>query len=456
MTRSLNSVLTPLETYDVQCDTLVIGAGACGLVAALAAYEQNQTVLVVERDETPQGSTALSAGLIPAAGTKFQHEVGIEDSPEIFANDIQDKAKNENNQPIVDVLTQNSSRVIEWLADGHGLDFSVVTDFGYPGHSKRRMHGLPTRAGVELIDALRTACEAVGIDIICSRRAQLLFYDGYRISGAGVIGPEGRMETIECQKLILACNGFGGNRTLVSELMPEIKEGLWFGHDGNQGDAIYWAAGLDAKLKHLGAYQGHGNVAYPHGILITWAVITEGGIQVNSLGKRFWNEAQGYSEAARVVLSQPNGQAYAIFDGRIAGIARQFNDFKRAERSSAIKVSDTLGGLSNYLGLPAEALIETVDNIPWGSEDKFGRRFGDMQLSAPFYGVKVTGALFHTQGGLAINSSAQVLRNNGSPIENLYAGGGAACGVSGRKDSGYLSGNGLLTAVVLGKIAGEA
>ena len=456
MTRGLSNVLPPLETYDVQCDTLVIGAGACGLVAALAAYERNQTVLVIERDKIPQGSTSLSAGLIPAAGTKFQHEAGIEDSPEIFANDIQYKAKNENNQLIVDVLTQNSGRVIEWLADGHGLDFSVVTDFGYPGHSKRRMHGLPTRAGAELIDALRTACEEAGIDIICDRRAQLLFFDGYRITGAGVTGPEGSIETIECQKLILACNGFGGNRTLVSELMPEIKEALWFGHDGNQGDAMGWAVGLDARLKHLSAYQGHGNVAYPHGILITWAVITEGGIQVNSLGKRFWNEAQGYSEAARVVLSQPNGQAYAVFDGRIAGIARQFNDFKRAERSNAIKGSDTLGGLSKYLGLPTEALIETVDNIPWGSEDNFGRRFCHIQLSAPFYGVKVTGALFHTQGGLAINSSAQVLRNNGSPIVNLYAGGGAACGVSGRKDSGYLSGNGLLAAVVLGKIAGEA
>ena len=156
MTRSPSNVLTALETYDVQCDTLIIGAGACGLVAALAASEQNQAVLVIERDEVPQGSTALSAGLIPAAGTKFQRKAGIRDAPEIFANDIQNKAENENNQSIVDVLTQNSGRVIEWLADVHGLDFSVVTDFDYPGHSKRRMHGLPTRAGAELIDALRT------------------------------------------------------------------------------------------------------------------------------------------------------------------------------------------------------------------------------------------------------------------------------------------------------------
>ena len=70
--------------------------------------------------------------------------------------------------------------------------------------------------------------------------------------------------------------------------------------------------------------------------------------------------------------------------------------------------------------------------------------------------MRVTGALFHTQGGLRVNDRAQVLRPDGSAFANLYAGGGAACGVSGLGDSGYLSGNGLLAAVVLGRIAGRA
>ncbi len=42
--------------------------------------------------------------------------------------------------------------------------------------------------------------------------------------------------------------------------------------------------------------------AHPQGILITWAVITQGGVQVNLNGERFWDESQGYSEAARAVL----------------------------------------------------------------------------------------------------------------------------------------------------------
>ena len=39
--------------------------------------------------------------------------------------------------------------VLEWLAEAHGLPFSVVENFTYPGHSARRMHGLPTRSGTD-------------------------------------------------------------------------------------------------------------------------------------------------------------------------------------------------------------------------------------------------------------------------------------------------------------------
>jgi fumarate reductase flavoprotein subunit len=72
--------------------------------------------------------------------------------------------------------------------------------------------------------------------------------------------------------------------------------------------------------------------------------------------------------------------------------------------------------------------------------------------------VRVTGALFHTQGGLVVSTApedaARVIHGDGRPFPNLDAGGGAACGVSGAGDAGYLSGNGLLAAVVLGRLAG--
>jgi fumarate reductase flavoprotein subunit len=73
------NIVAPAEGEDfaTKVPLLIIGAGAAGLCAALAAKEAGGDVVVVERDATPAGSTALSAGLIPAAGTKFQRAKGI-------------------------------------------------------------------------------------------------------------------------------------------------------------------------------------------------------------------------------------------------------------------------------------------------------------------------------------------------------------------------------------------
>lgn len=445
---------TPTAGFDLDVPVLVIGAGASGMVAALSVKDAGGEVLVIEADPVPSGSTALSAGLIPAASTRFQDAAGIEDDASTLAADIQRKAYGENPQELVDTLAKNSAPTIEWLADRFALPFSVVTDFDYPGHSRRRMHGLPTRSGQELVDRLRSACEAEGIDIVCDRRAVTLFQEGAQIKGVEVDGPDGT-ERIGCETLILACNGYGGNREMVARLMPDIEGALWFGHDGNKGDAVLWGEALGAETLHLGAYQGHGNVATPHGILISWAVITEGGVQVNTEGRRFWDESQGYSEAARAVLAQPGSVAWAIFDSRIAEVARQFQDFKDAEAAGALRTADTIEALADLCGLPAEALNETISAIPVDGSDEFGRSFSGQGLQPLYMAVKVTGALFHTQGGLNVTPDARVKMTDGTISPNLYASGGAAVGVSGTGDRGYLSGNGLLSALVLGRIAGQ-
>lgn len=449
----------PPEPFDADVETLIIGAGAAGLVAALAALEAGQEVLVLERDAVPSGSTALSAGLIPAAGTRWQRQAGIDDDPMRFAADIQNKAHHENDPALVDLMAQAAAPVLEWLADRHGLPFSVVTDFDYPGHTRRRMHGLPDRSGRALVDALRAAAEDAGVTILMQAQVDTLYAEGVHIHGVGLIRPDGTRERIGCDRLILACNGFGGNPARVAQHMPQIAGALYFGHPGNQGEALEWGAALGAARRHEGAYQGHGNVAHPHGILITWAVITAGGFQVNSHGLRFWNEAQGYSEAARAVQGQQGGGAVAVFDTRIAMIARQFADFRLAEAQGAIRSADTPEALAQIFDLPADAVVQTfgqVSGAKAGAEpDPFGRPFAGLpDLIPPYLGVRVTAALFHTQGGLVVDQNARVCRAAGGQFDNLFAAGGAACGVSGSNDTGYLSGNGLLSAVTLGRIAG--
>src|ERR1700724_4872866 len=69
-------------------DVLVIGAGACGLAAAIPAHDSGVSVAIIEKLDRPGGNSSLSTGSVPAAGSRFQREAGIADSPERFVADL--------------------------------------------------------------------------------------------------------------------------------------------------------------------------------------------------------------------------------------------------------------------------------------------------------------------------------------------------------------------------------
>lgn len=185
----------------------------------------------------------------------------------------------------------------------------------------------------------------------------------------------------------------------------------------------------------------------------------EGGIQLNSHGDRFSNEHQGYSEQAVAVLDQPGQVAWTVFDERLHQLALEFEDYRQAETAGAVRTAVNSSALAETIGAPPGRVATTLCRYSvycdGGDTDPYGRDFRNHpQLEPPYRLVKVTGALFHTQGGLRVDADATVLRNDGGRFDNLYAGGGAARGVSGPAVWGYLSGNGLLSAVTLGRIAG--
>lgn len=448
--------------FPLEVPVLVIGGGACGLVAALAAHDAGAEVLVLERDPSPSGSTAMSSGMIPAAGTAIQAARGVSDAPAIMAADVQAKAHGENDPAMVDTICAASGPTVDWLVGTHRVPLTLVEGFLYPGHSRTRMHAPASRSGADLVAGLLAAANKAGIDIVCDATVTTLFADpDGRVRGVELQRPDGDRERIACNALVLACSGFGGNAELLARHIPELKGAMYYGHTGNRGDALLWGEALGAATQHLGAYQGHGSLAMPHAILISWALMMEGGFQVNTHGERFSCEHDGYSEQAMRVIAQPDGVAWNIYDERLHRLGLDFEDYREALNTGAIRVADSIEALAELCGLPpatlAGTLVETQQLSVGRGSDRFGRDFtGKPALSGPpFYAVKVTGALFHTQGGLRVDKDARVLRADGTPLPNLLAGGGAACGLSGSGRDGYLSGNGLLTATVLGAKAGR-
>ncbi len=448
--------------FETRFPVVIVGAGACGLTAALAAHDAGEEVLVLERDASPAGSTALSSGFIPAAGTRYQRAAGIDDTPERMAADILAKNHGGADWRVVEAVCRASAPTLEWLDDSHGLRFELVEGFLYPGHSALRMHSLLEKTGAALVAALTQACSKSGIDIVPSARVVDLFADrAKRVLGLRFERPDGSREEAGCEALVLACSGFGGNREMVMRYLPEIAGALYFGHTGHRGDAIAWGSALGAALADMSAYQGHGSVATPHGVLITWALMMEGGIQVNARGERFSNEHLGYSEQCLPVLAQSGGFAWNVYDERLHRLGMQFPDYRQAESLGAVRRAGDAAELARALGLPYDALERTLADCARYTAglaaDPFGRDFrAKPALAAPYYAVKVTGALFHTQGGLTIDGEARVVDSEDRPLPNLFAGGGAARGLSGSQVWGYLSGNGLLSAVALGALAGRA
>jgi fumarate reductase flavoprotein subunit len=443
--------------FELSLPVVVAGGGACGLTAALAARDENREVAVLERDRTPMGSTSMSLGAACAAGSADQMRHGIVDDATIFAADVAAKTHGTADAALARRIGSESGPTVDWLDVHHQVELRL--DPNWPpafGHSRARMHVTHGRTGADLMSRLAAACDRAGVAVVTQARMTDVFVHAGRVAGVRYARPDGGSEDVGCDALVLATCGFGGNRDMIRRYIPTMAEAPYFGWEGNQGDGIRIGAALGGALADMDAYQGLGLLADPQGIDVNPRFLIEGGFQVNKRGERFSDELDDVSGQGARVIAQPDSVAWVIFDGRIHDRCEDLPQYRTLRASGGGHSAATLPELATRMGIDADGLVATCASIVPGVPDRFGRVFTTPPLAAPFHAIRVTGAIFHTQGGLAIDGDARVLRADGSRLPNLFAGGGAARGISGSGASGYLPGAGLCTALTLGRIAGRA
>ncbi|WP_435070807.1 FAD-dependent oxidoreductase [Amycolatopsis thermoflava] len=438
-------------------DLVVAGAGG-GLAGALRAAELGLSVVVVEASEHFRrgNNTSMSTAMFPGAGSRWQAEAGVDDSPERFVADIMAKTKGQADPRLARTLAEVSAPLVEWLADSAGLPLSLVTDFNYPGHAVPRCHSIPGRHGSGVIDHLaRRVAEHENIELLApAKLVDVLTGDG-GVRAAVVRYPDGTEEEIPTGAVLLATNGFGADRELVARHLPEIADALYQGSDQSLGDALRIGEKLGAAVGYLDAYQGHGAVAANAGTLVGWATIIHGAILVDTTGRRFGDETRGYSEYAAELAARPGATGWIVLDETIFEQCQPFQDFRDTVASGALVWADSAEELAAATGLRELAdELAVAGAIARGERtDSFGRTNWERPLSGRLAAVRVVPALFHTQGGLLVNENAAVVDAQDRPIPGLYAAGGAAAGISGHGAAGYLPGNGLLPAFGLAYLA---
>ncbi|RSN66948.1 FAD-binding dehydrogenase [Actinomadura sp. WAC 06369] len=462
-------------------DVVVVGAGVAGLTAAVAAAEAGARVAVAER--APRGDAGgntrhteafLRMKSIDEVSDDFEEKLlgdfqGHPD-PGLLVESLRDPASwsaplrslSVADQRVVATLTERAGPTLRWIA-GHGVRFERLATAFLTTSTTRLM---PVGGGLALVDALTAAAERLGVAFRHQTTARGLLRADGRV--AGVRTSRGELRG----RVVLACGGYEGSAELMARYHGRggrLTRPVARGGHYNKGEGLLMA--LDAGAATAGDFAYfHAEPVDPRSGAAEAAVFSfPYGILVNRDGRRFADEAPGpvdawYERVARRIHAQPDGIGYAVFDAGCADVP----NLSAAVRTDRPPVAaDTLEELAARLGIPADALAETVAEFNRACPDGEFRPLEPDGLAtaglvppksnwarpierAPFHAYPVIASNVFTFGGLKTNDRAEVLDTDGDPIPGLYAAGE----LTGMYYTNYTGSTSVLRGAVFGRIAG--
>ncbi len=340
--------------------------------------------------------------------------------------------------------------------------------------------------GKGLAACLFHALKERNVSVWTNAKPYELVLDNGKVVGV-LVKKAGRRIAIRVRKgVMLAAGGFAHNLSMREEFMPKPASTEWtLAANGNTGDTIRIGVKTGAAVDLMDdAWWGPTTVTpgkKPLFLLMERSY--PGSILVNSAGKRFSNEAASYIDVGHDMYEN-NGKggisipAHFIIDQRFRGnyflglLPWRYTPQKLV-KSGYIKKSATLRGLAIQAGIDPDGLETTVERFNTFArtgkdldfkrgDSEYDRSYADPSVKPnpslapiekpPFYSVHVHPGDLGTKGGLVTNEYAQVLREDGSIIEGLYAAGNTSASVMGNT---YPGGGGTLgPAMTFGYIAG--
>jgi len=448
----------PQQEKELTTDVVVIGGGGTGLTAAGSAFENGAKVIVLEKMATVGGSTALSGGGISATGTRFQKELGIEDSPESWMKlwkERQNTSNPDSQYPDYDrVETYMDEAVVttHWLVDYMNHKYARVEGFGLDPVA--RIH-FPEAGGSSLIANLEKTVKDKGIDILLETKAtELITDDKGDVTGVKAENAEGNL-TVHAKKVIIASGGFAKSEALMERFLPQFVDDIEISAAaaGSTGDGIIMAEKLGAALYEDPWIIGLGMGSHvPELSVLDWNTTK---VLVNEKGERFMNENSHYAVLTNKVAA--NEQVWMVIDSSEAN-AGVIKSIEGKLPSEEIAVGQTLAELSSAMQVPEAAFVKTMSSFNAGvasGKDAFKKEAAVLVAveKGPFYAFKYYPKTMGTFGGVKVDENYRVVRADGSVINNLYAGGEAANRYL--YNQVYMSGSAVQYALTSGRLSGE-
>jgi flavocytochrome c len=457
--------------WDEQKDIVIIGSGLAGLSAAIEASQAGASVVVLEKMKVTGGNTRISDGGVAAPNNYLQKKRGIEDSPELFYQDMLRAGLGLNHPDLVKVVTEKANEAINWTRDTLGVKYLDRLDrFG--GHSVARCLTTRNHSGADFIKAQSALLKQKGVEIRTRCLLMRLQTDrqgavrGVQIRSDYKFSDEhsGVVRNIHANRaVVLAAGGFGNDIQFRMVQNPRLDESVGStNHRGAKAEGLKAALALKAAPVHLSWIQlgpwgcadetGYGRGAsfasysvYPAGILVDPAT-----------GQRIVNEWADRRRRSDAIFKAGH-ICVGIVDANGAEVAAE--SLQRCLKRGYVKAFATLTDLASAFAMPEGQLEMTVksynDDVRKGAQDAFGKPLANDAkplIKPPFYAIRLWPKVHYTSGGVGINSKAQVIDLNNRSIPHLFAAGEVCGGIHGASRLGSCS---LTECMVFGRIAGQ-
>ncbi|MFJ9852897.1 FAD-dependent oxidoreductase [Streptomyces sp. NPDC101150] len=315
----------------------------------------------------------------------------------------------------------------------------------------------PLSLGEALIARMRHSLDGLGGQLWLSAPLTGLVEENGRITGVRVRRDGKEITVAATGGVVLASGGFSHNQELREKHLPAPTSTVWSSASEQQtGDALELGVEAGAATDLLDKVWGAPSVVPPGER--PFFLVADRGIPgmviVNQAGDRYANEAAPYSEFVDAMYAHHTPEAstvpsWLILDARAKSRYLFMGLFpgqpfpKKWLSGGFIEKADSITELAGRTGIDPQRLNATIDRFNTFAhagrdvdfhrgESVYDRYYGDPTLpnpnlaplsKPPYYAIPVHPGDIGTKGGLVTDGTARVLRENGGPIEGLYASG---------------------------------